>query len=315
MTEGSEWLTLAQVEEDELRQLRQAVRQLEQENRILQERLNAALDGTGLCLWQGLIPTGELKVFNLQHFKAGEMAPHFDQWRAKLHPEDSELALTRYFDHLSGETPFYEAEYRTLAPDGRVTWLWDRGRVVEWDGDGKPLRILGSHIDITHRKENEQRLARQARRDALTDLLNRQGLAHAFSETPSLAALLFIDLDDFKLVNDSLGHACGDRVLQQIAGWLRDIMPESAPCGRYGGDEFVVCLPEGVSPGPLAERLLAQVSDYLPDPGSRLTLGMSIGIARWEAERPPFRLALEAADRAMYLAKERGKQRWHQLYL
>nr|WP_231553024.1 sensor domain-containing diguanylate cyclase [Aeromonas diversa] len=315
MTECSEWLRQPQAQEGALQQLRDAVRQLEQEKRVLQERLNAALDGTGLCIWQGLIPTGELKVFNLQHFEAGDVAPHFEQWKAKLHPEDRELALTRYFEHLAGRSPFYEVEYRTLGPDGRVTWLWDRGRVVEWDGDGKPLRILGSHLDITHRKENEQRLARQARRDALTDLLNRQGLDQAFSDTPDLAALLFIDLDDFKLVNDRLGHACGDRVLQQIAGWLRDIMPASAPCGRYGGDEFVVCLPAGVAPGPLAEQLLERVNGDLPDPTGSLQLGMSIGIARWEAERPPFRLALEVADRAMYLAKERGKQRWHQLFL
>ena len=101
---------------------------LTRENRLLQEKLNAALDGTGICLWQGMIPSGELTVFNLQNFQSGQMVPHFDLWQAKLHPDDKPLVLASYHDHLAGRTPFYECEYRTVAADGEITWLWDRGR-------------------------------------------------------------------------------------------------------------------------------------------------------------------------------------------
>jgi len=133
----------------ELVALRSQLEQLQQENRLLHEKLNAALDGTGLCLWQGMIPSGELTVFNLQHFEHGQMAPHFDLWRAKLHPADATAALESYFGHLSGQYPFYEAEYRTLAADGSVTWLWDRGRIIERDANGLPRRIMGAHVDIS----------------------------------------------------------------------------------------------------------------------------------------------------------------------
>ncbi|MFM4769241.1 sensor domain-containing diguanylate cyclase [Aeromonas veronii] len=276
----------------EMARLQAEIAALQHENGLLQEKLNAALDGTGICLWQGTIPTGELRVFNLQNFQAGDMAPHFDQWSAKLHPDDRAHAMGSYFAHLEGKTPFYEAEYRTINPQGEVTWLWDRGRVVDRDGDGKPLRIMGSHIDITQRKAFAQ--------------LQPQGAG----------ALLFIDLDDFKGINDQLGHACGDLVLQQMADWLRLIMPGSALCGRYGGDEFVVHLHRDVSShglAQLADALISRMHGYVPKPGCPQRVGLSIGIALWEEEPLSFRQALEVADRAMYEAKARGKRAWYLL--
>lgn len=307
----------AQDPDCELARLEAEVKRLTKENRQLHEKLNAALDGTGICLWQGMVQSGELRVFNLQNFQAGDMAPHFDQWRAKLHPDDSAHAQSSYFDHLAGRLPFYEAEYRTVNPEGRVTWLWDRGRVLEWDGAGRPLRILGAHIDITQRMEYERRLAEQASSDALTGLLNRQGLCQAFNagDGDAPGALMFIDLDDFKVINDRLGHACGDRVLQRLAGWLRALVPASALCGRYGGDEFVVYLKGGLSPhalAELAEELLVQIGEFEPEPGSGLRVGMSIGIVAWQ-HGMGFEEALALADRAMYQAKEQGKRAWHLL--
>ena len=302
----------------ELTRLQAEIAALKHENSLLQEKLNAALDGTGICLWQGIIPTGELRVFNLQNFQVGDMAPHFDQWSAKLHPDDRAHAMGSYFDHLEGKTPFYEVEYRTINPQGEVTWLWDRGRVVDRDIDGKPLRIMGSHIDITQRKAYEQRLAERANSDALTGLLNRQGFGKAFAQQQhdGAGALLFIDLDDFKGINDQLGHACGDQVLQQMAEWLRLIMPGSALCGRYGGDEFVVHLSRGVSSHTLAEladALIGRMQSYVPRPGCSQRVGLSIGIALWEGASLSFRQALEVADQAMYEAKARGKRAWHLL--
>ncbi|MCF5765746.1 sensor domain-containing diguanylate cyclase [Aeromonas veronii] len=302
----------------EMARLQAEIAALKHENALLQEKLNAALDGTGICLWQGTIPTGELRVFNLQNFQAGDMAPSFELWSAKLHPDDRAHAMGSYFAHLEGQTPFYEAEYRTVSPDGSVTWLWDRGRVVERDGDCKPLRIMGSHIDITQRKAYEQRLAERANCDALTGLLNRQGFGKAFALQPpqGAGALLFIDLDDFKGINDQLGHACGDRVLQQMAEWLRLIMPGSALCGRYGGDEFVVYLHRDVSNhalAHLADALISRMYGYVPKPGCPQRVGLSIGIALWEEGPLTFRQALEVADRAMYEAKARGKRAWYLL--
>ena len=298
--------------QQELAHLRAYNAELCRENQLLLEKLNAALDGTGICLWQGMVQSGELTVFNLQNCQRGDMAPHFESWRAKLHPEDKQFALDCYFGHLDGVYPFYEAEYRTVAPDGQITWLWDRGRVIERDAQGQPVRVMGAHIDITQRKEYERRLALQADSDALTGLHNRQAfsrLVQARLKNAVPGALLFIDLDDFKVINDRLGHACGDRVLLQVAEWLQRMVPEGAICGRYGGDEFVVFIDNNVTlslAGRLAEQLLMRSAVYDPAEGCDLHVGMSIGIALWQ-QPPAFVQALEAADRAMYQAKQQGK--------
>lgn len=298
----------------ELAALKSQLAQLQQENRLLHEKLNAALDGTGLCLWQGMIPSGELTVFNLQHFEHGQMAPHFELWRAKLHPADATAALDSYFGHLKGQYPFYEAEYRTLSPDGSVTWLWDRGRIIERDASGLPLRIMGAHVDITQRKEYELRLAQQVQTEPLTGLYNRQ----AFSETSQqrmenvqdAAALLFIDLDDFKAVNDSLGHSSGDRLLLRVADWLRHVTPATGLLARMGGDEFVIYLDQQVSEAAvrqLAGQLLAHSASYQELDGQPILIGMSIGIALWHGNGVGYEQALDCADRAMYQAKQLGK--------
>jgi len=302
----------------EMASLKAEIARLTQLNHLLQEKLNAALDGTGICLWQGTIPTGELRVFNLQNFQAGDMAPHFEQWCAKLHPDDRDHAIGNYFAHLAGRTPFYEAEYRTIGQDGTITWLWDRGRLVELDCEGKPLRIIGAHINITQRKTYEQQLAQQADCDPLTGLLNRQAFGRAFAERQAMgpAALLFIDLDDFKAINDQLGHIFGDRVLLQMADWLRLIMPATALCGRYGGDEFVVHLHQSISKeelGRLADALIERMQEYVPQPDCPLRVGLSIGIASWETGKPTFQHVLDVADQAMYQAKARGKRAWYLL--
>lgn len=291
------------------------IRKLREENQQLREHLTAALDGTGICLWQGLVQTGELTVFNLQNFKPGDMVPRFEQWKAKLHPNDRTQALDCYFGHLEGRYAHYEAEYRTLTSEGHVTWLWDRGRIIEWDEHGQPYRIIGAHIDITQRKEYERRLARQADTDPLTGLFNRQAFTRmvrmAMGDTHD-GAMLFIDLDDFKLVNDALGHACGDRVLLQVADWLQRLLPDGGLCSRYGGDEFVVFVPplDGVSAEAagmqLAQQLLSLSDGYVLMSGS-LRISMSIGILLW-TKPPTFEQAIEMADSAMYQAKQTGKR-------
>ena len=290
---------------------------LTRENRLLQEKLNAALDGTGICLWQGMIPSGELTVFNLQNFQSGQMVPHFDLWQAKLHPDDKPLVLASYHDHLAGRTPFYECEYRTVAADGQITWLWDRGRIIEWDAHGRPLRIMGAHIDITQRQAHKQRLARQAQTDPLTGLFNRQAFAEICRQRMGRLGLqhglLFIDLDDFKAVNDGLGHLTGDRLLLQVADWLRQLMPQEALLARMGGDEFVVYLELAADrqvASRLAEQLLAQCQRQLLLEEGSVRIGMSIGVALWSGDSLAYEAVLDSADRAMYRAKQRGKLKY-----
>ncbi|GAA4500520.1 sensor domain-containing diguanylate cyclase [Pseudaeromonas paramecii] len=298
--------------EQQLARVRAELANLRQENRHLLEKLNAALDGTGICLWQGLVQSGELTVFNLQNFEQGQMAPHFDLWQAKLHPDDKAPALARYFGHLDGLYPSYEAKYRTLGPHGEITWLWDRGRVVEWDAQGRPYRIMGSHIDITEQMAQQAQLEEQAQLDQLTGLYNRHTFTRLTRQRLALGgrgALLFIDLDDFKAINDRFGHPCGDAVLSQVGQWLCCRLPTGSLYGRYGGDEFVAYVP-GLTP-PQAEallsRLLAERPQYPTELGDCRPVGLSIGGCCWQ-QAPGFEQALASADRAMYQAKQQGKR-------
>ena len=289
---------------------------LQQENTLLNEKLAAALDGTDLCIWQGAIQSGELTVFNLQNFDQGELAPHFDLWLAKLHPDDRAAALASYSDHISGKTDFYEAKYRVFRQDGGITWLWDRGRVVEWDQQGLPLRIMGAHLDITHRKEFEIRLANLAHQDALTGLANRRFLMDRLKQEVERAArhkqpfvLAMLDVDHFKRFNDKHGHEVGDRILVAVSRHMETSLREYDTCGRWGGEEFLLILPQTTQQE--AHKVISRLHQSIPQVSiettqKALSVTVSIGIAE-HIEGEVFADTLKRADAAMLQAKRNGR--------
>ncbi|MGY3859735.1 sensor domain-containing diguanylate cyclase [Aeromonas veronii] len=280
------------------------------------EKLDAAMDGTGLCIWQNHVPSGKLVIFNrrwgsMLGYQPKELSAHFDVWRDHLHPEDRERVLQAFFDHLAGKSPFYQVMHRMLAKDGKVTWVLDRGRVVERDDAGNPIRVMGTHIDITHEKEYEHQLARLAHRDPLTGLLNRTALQRHFPQ--SHQTICFIDLDDFKQVNDNLGHRAGDELLIALSQRLKQCCDETVTLGRIGGDEFVLLLP-WPSEDPRTSHLARQCVNAIATPfelsNGEASVGLSMGIA---AIRPQddFSSALARADQAMYQVKRGGKHGFH----
>jgi diguanylate cyclase (GGDEF)-like protein len=303
----------------EIARLRSQLAEARAQNRDLQEKLAAALDGTGICLWQGQPQSGELTVFNLQAFKPGDMAPNFDRWLAKLHPEDRDAVLANYHAHLAGRSACYEAEYRTIGPDGEITWLWDHGRVVERAADGSAVRILGTHIDITRRKVAEGELERLAHNDPLTGLPNRNRfflLLEQALQTEKIPgrqlAVLFVDLDYFKQVNDRHGHAFGDRVLLAVADHLRHIVRDGDTVARLGGDEFTVLL-EGPTIGERAAKVARRIVHALESPleidGLSVHIGASIGVSIYPEHGGSAEALMRFADAAMYDAKSGGRRR------
>ncbi|WMC12402.1 diguanylate cyclase [Oceanimonas pelagia] len=281
------------------------------------EKLEAAMDGTGLCVWQLHVPSGKLIIFNrrwgsMLGFQPKELEASFEVWKAHLHPEDREEVLRHFFDHLHGRSPFYEVQHRMVAKNGAITWVQDRGRVVEWDTRGRPLRVMGTHIDITQEKEYEQALSRLAHKDPLTGLLNRSGLIERFRtlRREGELTLCFIDLDDFKRVNDTLGHRAGDRLLVQLTERLRRLCPPEVVLGRLGGDEFVLLLPWPVH-RPHTRQLAQACIDCLDEPfeldNGEGQVGMSMGV---EGVREPddFADVMARADAAMYQVKRAGKR-------
>ena len=302
----------------QLDQLQKQLEAAQNEVQQLNEKLTAALDGTGLCIWQGEPQTGRLTVFNLQDFDVGEMAPNFTEFVAKLHPHDHAATLQNYFDHLDGHTPFYEAEYRTTGKDGGVTWLWDRGRVVERDSAGRPIRIIGAHVDISRRKEYEHQLAQLAHADPLTGLANRRKLTERLKEETERAgrhgssfSLGILDVDHFKRFNDIHGHELGDRVLAELARAMEDCLREYDVCGRWGGEEFLLLLPNTALTEALSviHRVHERIHQRaLTHNGKTLSITASIGLAEYHAGED-FSDTLRRADGALLDAKRTGRDR------
>jgi diguanylate cyclase (GGDEF)-like protein/PAS domain S-box-containing protein len=322
----------------ELEQCKLKIKQLERENSHLtlvnkrvNEQLNAALDGTGLCLWEQHIPSGNLTIFNQQWghllgFTRQELPAHIDSWKNNLHPEDKDWVIAAFESHVAGKAETYEAVHRMIHKDGTVAWVSDRGRIIEHDINGNPLRIMGTHIDVTKEKRYEEDLAKLAHRDPLTNLLNRTALVTAFEQEKQqkdkhhLGALCFIDLDGFKIINDHLGHRYGDSLLIHIAKDLTHICqqlfspPDAAikqysfHVARFGGDEFVIltqCYDIDLLTL-LAKKLLDLYRQPLKLDGETVSIGLSIGISLFD-ELDEFANVCEQADKAMYSVKKHGK--------
>lgn len=218
--------------------------------RDARSKLSAALDGTGLCLWQLDVPTGKLIIYNrrwgsMLGYQPKELSAQFEIWREHLHPDDRQNVLDAFYDHLHGKTPFYEALHRMQHKNGTVTWVLDRGRVTEWDEQGNPLKVTGTHIDMTKEKQYEEQLAQLANHDPLTGLANRHALLTHFAQLKAQGPLCiaFIDLDDFKTVNDTFGHRSGDELLIQLSQRLRDTCPPGAWSGVWAGTNLCCCCP------------------------------------------------------------------------
>jgi diguanylate cyclase (GGDEF)-like protein/PAS domain S-box-containing protein len=241
------------------------------------------------------------------------------EWLGRVH-QDDRAALTQALDaHLTGASHHFEHEHRIQHRDGSYRWMLARGMAVR-DAQGRAVRVVGSQTDVTERKQAEQRLQHDAMHDALTGLPNRvlfldrldQAIRRAQRATPAAAAaVLFLDLDRFKLVNDSLGHHVGDRLLIAVAQRLESAVRPPDTVARLGGDEFTVLL-DGVSDVHEAAAVAERVQHTLREPfdidDRELHIDASIGIALADADAAPDTV-LRDADVAMYRAKADGKGR------
>ena len=214
--------------------------------------------------------------------------------------------------------PFRSFEYLSETKDGRMIWLEVSG-VPFRAADGRD-GYRGTGLDITERKRAEQRIEELATRDALTGLPNRllltDRLGHALVNARrkgELLALLFVDLDNFKTINDSLGHPAGDAMLKQVAGRLGAVMRKGDTLARLGGDEFVVLLEglrEAEDAGAVAQKVLRALGEPVVVDGRNLTSSCSIGISVYPADGLDGTTLLRNADMAMYSAKDRGRDNY-----
>jgi diguanylate cyclase (GGDEF)-like protein/PAS domain S-box-containing protein len=227
-----------------------------------------------------------------------------------LHPDDRERVLAAHARTHRTHEPL-SLEYRLVARDESVIWVRDDGVVVLGD-DGGPLYLQGYLLDVTAERELQEQLRLQALFDPLTGLANRaffhEQLEHAVSirtETESDTAVVFIDLDEFKQINDQHGHSVGDEVLATLGERLKTVIRAGDSVARLGGDEFAVLLTsvrEPAEPAVVAERLLEQITAPIEVAGRQLSVTASVGIALGSSGAE----LLKQADAAMYRAKSNG---------
>ncbi len=286
-----------------------------------EERYALAVRGSNDGVWDWDLRSDE--VYYSPRWKAilglGPDAPlnTMAAWLERIHPADtSELedALQR---HLRGETEHFDCEYRVRHEDGDWIWVSSRGVAVS-GAAGEPRRMAGSLTDITTRKSYEEQLVHDALHDGLTGLPNRAllidridlALKQARRSSSSRFAVLFLDLDRFKTINDSLGHHVGDRLLVQVARRLQDPLRPGDTVARLGGDEFAILLPHIRSitnATHVAQRVLDALCRSFTVDGHEVSPMASIGIAVSASDYQTPEEMLRDADIAMYRAKAAGK--------
>lgn len=229
--------------------------------------------------------------------------------------EDSERILGEVQAALDNDESF-SVEYGLTRQDGSRIWVWERGRGVE-EEDGTVV-LEGIVLDISDRKTLENELEEMATRDPLTGLFNRREMSRVLEEELDRArryqrpmAVLWVDFDHFKDVNDTFGHAAGDSVLRSISRLLLGSVRSVDAIGRFGGEEFVIVLPEMdlEEAQDTAERLRRKVAEK-PQPlgnGQEVPLTISVGVAVYPDHGQTAPTLCAAADKAMYLAKQRGR--------
>jgi diguanylate cyclase (GGDEF)-like protein/PAS domain S-box-containing protein len=289
--------------------------------------MDLAMMDADLVFWDADLRSGRMSSVNghwhaMLGYGRAEVPDTLDAWDALVHPEDPAARLLAWEAHLLGNTSVFECEFRIRHRLGHWVWMQVRGRVVERAPDGEPLRVAGLRMNISRRKETEARLEGLAHTDALTGVNNRRRFTDLASDELARAqrhgqpvALLMIDLDHFKSVNDRLGHAGGDTVLRSFAATAEGVMRQGDIFGRVGGEEFAALLPQTTPEGAevLAERLRQRIAERpVTVGGAALHFSVSIGVSAWqpgEADAADIDRLMVAADRALYAAKAQGRDR------
>ncbi len=313
------------------RAIRYAIERQDTEDalRESEERYALAVLGANDGLWDWDIKAGT--IFFSPRWKAilghreEEISGLPNEWHDRIHPDDKRAFKKQLNAHLAGNSEQFRCEYRIQRKDSSYLWVMSRGIAVWRTGDDRrktpPVRMAGSMSDITARKQAEEQLVHDALHDALTGLPNRalfldrlgQAIKRMKRRPNAGFAVVFLDLDRFKTVNDSLGHVAGDELLRAIARRLTKVVRDGETVARLGGDEFAVLLTNGdclASAINVSRRILKILERPFTLEGHEVFTTTSVGIAVDGPDYHKPEEVLRDADIAMYRAKSGGGARY-----
>lgn len=313
---------------------------------LSEQRLNLVIEITGVGIWDWYVQTGETifneRWANIIGYTLDEISPvSIETWLEYAHPDDLQESVRLLEEHWRGETAYYIFEARMKHKDGHWVWVYDTGQVIEWEGDGKVKRMIGTHMDITEKKHKQRVLDDQklllekqtaalkisnaklkefSETDALTNIPNRMAYEERLyvelqstKRTSSPLSLLIIDIDHFKEYNDGYGHDRGDLVLKKVAISIQDLLPGNTGfVARIGGAKFVVLLPCTSSEAALqvAETIRVSILSFCIEHSMSNTnsfLTVSIGISSPGSRTSNKNEIFKQADTALYKAKSNGR--------
>ena len=285
------------------------------------EKLRLAVDAAELMYWEWERDSDQLHWGrDPSSFvgTAGGTTTRWSEYLAMVHPEDRE----RYLNTVAAaweQAGACRNEYRVIRQDGRIAWLSSHAKTLA-DASGRVHRMIGVSQDITERKRQEEEARFLAYHDTLTGLPNRRLLDDRLRQAIFLAqrrdsriALMVVDLDHFKQVNDALGHRAGDAVLREAAHRVSGCLRKADTLARHGGDEFVVVIPDLQQEGDcqvVAEKILRALVPPFQVDGRDFVIGASIGVSLYPLDAGDGEALLRNADVAMYRAKQLGRNNY-----
>ncbi|MDI1308811.1 MAG: sensor domain-containing diguanylate cyclase [Methylotenera sp.] len=307
-----------------------------------EQRLQLVLKASQLGFWdwdiKNNIVTRNERCAEMLGYQSSDIELTVKQWVDFIHPEDREMVWQSVRDNIDGVKKIHALEYRMRTKNGEYRWVLDQGQVVSWDADQRATRMCGTHTDITERKNMEEQVRNFAFYDALTQLPNRRLLDDRLTKAIATSkrsgyygAVMFLDLDNFKPINDNHGHQAGDLLLIEVANRVKGCIREVDTVARLGGDEFVVILSElsldeaeSISETKLiAEKILNVLAepylltvtqfgqkDKVIEHGCTASIGAVVFVKDSSSQID----LMKWADAAMYKAKDEGRNliRFHE---
>ena len=300
------------------------LRRAEATARDSEARWKLALEAAGDGVWDWHIQAGteffSERLLQMCGYGGGDLNSNPDEFDDRTHPDDLEQLHQARQDHFEGRVPLYHSERRILCKDGTWKWVLSRGLVISRDADGKPLRMIGTFTDVSSRKASEALIRQQAFYDTLTGLPNRRMLRDRLEQEikrnnrdQQELAILFIDLDHFKEVNDTLGHDRGDMLLIEAGRRIQSCVRASDTVARMGGDEFTVImadLPSSSHLEGILQKMLRALGELFQLGTEQVFVSASIGITMYPTDATEIEDLFKNADQALYVAKGAGRNRF-----